>query len=456
MIVSIVPARFLYQIVTELNSSFSNKEKRGIIETGRKTSEVTSPCLDLSEKETQNYTDIRIVFYEERFIMKYISVKEAAQRWHVSERRIHQYCKDGRIAGAVKFGKSWAIPDISQKPEDPRKNRESPEKDETGIQKTVREDTALHRLGAVIVAAGTFHQDGDVSPFLDLGGISLIRRIVLIFQKADVKTIVVVTGYHSWDVEHHLADYGVVFLKNENYETTDKFYSSKLGLRFLEKKCEKIFFASLKIPLFIPETLRQMARCREKIVIPRFEKKSGHPLLLDSRILPEILKYEGAGGMRGAMNALSCRKKYLDVEDEGILLSPSGQACLKENQEAYHSHLIHAYAQISIETGVRFFDRRAKRLLMLIQDYHSVQKACTFMALSRQKAWDMIATMEAELGVTIVDRQRGGSKNRKTKLTREGEIFLELYQKFDDDVSEYAAIKFEEMYAQYQHKIKEK
>lgn len=384
--------------------------------------------------------------------MNYMSVKEAAKYWGVSERRVHQYCKDGRISGAVKFGRSWAIPSSSQKPKDPRKNREAPKKEARNIY----EDHTKNRLGAVIVAAGSFDQEGEVSPFLDLDGVSLIRRIVLIFQKADVRNIVVVTGCRSWDVEHHLADYGVVFLKNEDYKTTDKFYSSKLGLRFLEKKCEKIYFASLKIPLFAPETLRQMARCKEKIVIPRFEKKSGHPLLLDSQILPEILEYKGEGGMRGAMNALSCKKRHLDVEDEGILLNASSSAYLDKNLIACHSHLLHAYAQISIETGVRFFDRRAKLLLMLIQDYHSVQKACTFMALSRQKAWDMITTMETELGVTIVDRQRGGGKNRRTKLTKEGKIFLELYQKFDDDVSDYAAIKFEEMYAQYQHKIKEK
>ena len=53
----------------------------------------------------------------------YLSLREAAEKWGVSERRINQYCTQGRIPGAHKFGKSWAIPAHAQKPEDPRRTR---------------------------------------------------------------------------------------------------------------------------------------------------------------------------------------------------------------------------------------------------------------------------------------------------------------------------------------------
>ena len=48
--------------------------------------------------------------------MKYITVREAAQKWNISQRLVQQYCVDGRIEGAVKFGSSWAIPDNAQRP----------------------------------------------------------------------------------------------------------------------------------------------------------------------------------------------------------------------------------------------------------------------------------------------------------------------------------------------------
>lgn len=53
----------------------------------------------------------------------YLSIREAAEKWGISERRVNQYCIKGRIVGAVKFGISWAIPQNAKKPDDPRKDR---------------------------------------------------------------------------------------------------------------------------------------------------------------------------------------------------------------------------------------------------------------------------------------------------------------------------------------------
>ncbi|MPM72344.1 hypothetical protein SDC9_119317 [bioreactor metagenome] len=52
----------------------------------------------------------------------YISVHEAANIWGVSERRVNQYCQQGRIPGLSRFGRSWAIPKDAEKPFDKRKD----------------------------------------------------------------------------------------------------------------------------------------------------------------------------------------------------------------------------------------------------------------------------------------------------------------------------------------------
>ena len=38
-------------------------------------------------------------------IKGYISIREASYRWGVSERRVNQYCAEGRIPGASRFGR---------------------------------------------------------------------------------------------------------------------------------------------------------------------------------------------------------------------------------------------------------------------------------------------------------------------------------------------------------------
>lgn len=48
--------------------------------------------------------------------MKYLTVKQVAEKWNISERSVRNYCKNGRIMGAVIKGKHWIIPDDVEKP----------------------------------------------------------------------------------------------------------------------------------------------------------------------------------------------------------------------------------------------------------------------------------------------------------------------------------------------------
>lgn len=48
--------------------------------------------------------------------MKFINASEAAKKWEISERSVRNYCAEGRVAGAVLFGKTWMIPEDTQKP----------------------------------------------------------------------------------------------------------------------------------------------------------------------------------------------------------------------------------------------------------------------------------------------------------------------------------------------------
>ena len=56
--------------------------------------------------------------------MNYITVSEASEKWEISERRIQKLCEENRIDGAVKFGRSWAIPKKAKKPADARFKKE--------------------------------------------------------------------------------------------------------------------------------------------------------------------------------------------------------------------------------------------------------------------------------------------------------------------------------------------
>ena len=52
--------------------------------------------------------------------MEYKNISYFASKWHINERRIRILCAEGRIHGAKKIGKTWLIPEDSEKPLDKR------------------------------------------------------------------------------------------------------------------------------------------------------------------------------------------------------------------------------------------------------------------------------------------------------------------------------------------------
>lgn len=56
-----------------------------------------------------------------------MTIKEAAAIWGITERRVNELCKAGRISGAYKNGRQWIIPNDAQKPSDKRVKRIHPE-----------------------------------------------------------------------------------------------------------------------------------------------------------------------------------------------------------------------------------------------------------------------------------------------------------------------------------------
>jgi predicted site-specific integrase-resolvase len=52
--------------------------------------------------------------------MNYITIKDVAAKWSISDRRVLQYCNAGRIPGAAKMGNTWIVPKDAEKPRDER------------------------------------------------------------------------------------------------------------------------------------------------------------------------------------------------------------------------------------------------------------------------------------------------------------------------------------------------
>lgn len=54
-------------------------------------------------------------------MLEFVTAKEKAVEWDVSQRRVAIFCKEGRVPGATMIGKMWLIPKDAKKPNDPRR-----------------------------------------------------------------------------------------------------------------------------------------------------------------------------------------------------------------------------------------------------------------------------------------------------------------------------------------------
>ena len=50
----------------------------------------------------------------------YMTVRQAAEKWGISDRRVRILCSEGKIPGVTREGRSWKIPEDAKKPEDGR------------------------------------------------------------------------------------------------------------------------------------------------------------------------------------------------------------------------------------------------------------------------------------------------------------------------------------------------
>lgn len=55
--------------------------------------------------------------------MEYMTPRQAAEKWNVSQRRVQIMCAQNRIEGVFKLGDAWAIPANTIKPVDRRKKK---------------------------------------------------------------------------------------------------------------------------------------------------------------------------------------------------------------------------------------------------------------------------------------------------------------------------------------------
>ncbi|MBD3234921.1 MAG: NTP transferase domain-containing protein [candidate division Zixibacteria bacterium] len=175
---------------------------------------------------------------------------------------------------------------------------------------------------AIVLAAGEGSRIGKPKAILEINGRFFIERVIDTLILAGIDNITVVLGAEA-DKIKSMTDLSIVnTVINENY-TNGQFSSLQAGLSNLKAEGDLIVFP-VDHPLVEPDTVMQLLDSatepsNTKAVVPVFNGKKGHPVLLTKSMVRKVQKAANGETLRDILWNHPSAVKQIGVDDPGIL-----------------------------------------------------------------------------------------------------------------------------------------
>ncbi len=307
-------------------------------------------------------------------------------------------------------------------------------------------EARYENTGAVITAVGVGARL-DAPGALDMvGELSLAKRVILNFQRAGIRDIVLVCGKEETLLKKQLRGFGVTFLRMEFEKEPEMFEAVKLGLRYCKSRCDAIFVCPVDVPFFSSETVVRLWESSADVAIPSYKKRGGHPVKIRRQAVDSIFSYDGDEGLRGAIRSVHGKTEYIEVKDEGSVSSAGVPEKDRRLDEEYRNDLQRVRTKVQLVNTKPYFGPGMVTLLKQIQSLGSVREASEKTGISYSKAWTMIRTAEEETGVKLVGRQPGGKHGGMAEVTKAGFGLIRKYEELERCIQVYSDQKFREIF----------
>ena len=96
--------------------------------------------------------------------------------------------------------------------------------------------------------------------------------------------------------------------------------------------------------------------------------------------------------------------------------------------------------------GKPVFGRGKRCLLEAIEKYGSINQAAKEIKISYRTAWSYLNTMEARLGIKLIDRQTGGKNGGGTVLTENARTILKKYKDLEKGLQQIVDGRFRRIF----------
>jgi len=179
-------------------------------------------------------------------------------------------------------------------------------------------------ISAVVLAAGESSRMGSDKALLMYRGKTFLENIIAALREGCVQRVVVVLGHHAELIQQSVDLSAVEVAVNPEYRHGQT-SSLQAGLRLLAAgKLDGVMICLVDHPAITAETVRHLIQhfnsSGEPIVIPQFEGKHGHPVLVGRNVVEQILILGPDQGADTVIHQYREQTEFVDVTDRGVLI----------------------------------------------------------------------------------------------------------------------------------------
>jgi molybdenum cofactor cytidylyltransferase len=178
-------------------------------------------------------------------------------------------------------------------------------------------------IAGIILAAGESSRMGRDKALLPYHGKTFLEHILSTLREAGVRRSVVVLGHHADEIQRALGLREVEVAVNRDYQRGQT-SSLQAGLEALgQENIEGALLCLVDHPAVSAETFRALATAfaasRAPAVIPTYEGRRGHPVLISRELFGELARLDPGQGANGVIRKYRERTQLIEVKDPGVV-----------------------------------------------------------------------------------------------------------------------------------------
>jgi molybdenum cofactor cytidylyltransferase len=175
-------------------------------------------------------------------------------------------------------------------------------------------------VAAIILAAGRSRRMGAFKPLLPFGDSTVIDHCIQNLRGAAISTIIVVVGHRAEDLQRYLQEASITFAVNPD-PSSEMSASIGFGIRALPASAKAVVVTPVDHPAVPAEIISQLISRWQKgapLVVPTWNGRGGHPVVIDLRFRDEILALDSTRGLKALFDAHPTAVTRLPVDSPYI------------------------------------------------------------------------------------------------------------------------------------------